>query len=186
MKRKLTALIIATAMGLSCMVGMAGCGGNEDNTQNTGNNGGNGQTQEHTLVAHAAKDATCTEEGNRAYWECTDCGKLFSDKDGNSETTLSAVTIAAKGHTLEKTEGTSATCKDEGVITYWTCTVCHKLYSDAEGKTEIDREDTVIPVTDDHTYGGWLSDGEGHWKKCEICGDTTEKVEHTFDSQLVC
>ena len=186
MKRKLTALIMATAMGLSCMVGMAGCGGNEDNTQNTGNNGGNGQTQEHTLEAHAAKDATCTEDGNRAYWECTDCGKLFSDKDGNSETTLSAVTIAAKGHTLEKTEGTSATCKDEGVITYWTCTVCHKLYSDAEGKTEIDREDTVIPVTDDHTYGEWLSDGEGHWKKCEICGDTTEKVEHTFDSQLVC
>lgn len=186
MKRKLTALIMATAMGLSCMVGMAGCGGNEDNTQNTGNNGGNGQTQEHTLVAHAAKDATCTEEGNRAYWECTDCGKLFSDKDGNSETTLSAVTIAAKGHTLEKTEGTSATCKNEGVITYWTCTVCHKLFSDAEGKTEIDREDTVIPVTDDHTYGEWLSDGEGHWKKCEVCGDTTEKVEHTFDSQLVC
>lgn len=177
---------MATAMGLSCMVGMAGCGGNEDNTQNTGNNGGNGQTQEHTLVAHAAKDATCTEEGNRAYWECTDCGKLFSDKDGNSETTLSAVTIAAKGHTLEKTEGSQATCKDEGVITYWTCTVCHKLFSDAEGKTEIDREDTVIPVTDDHTYGEWLSDGEGHWKKCEICGDTTEKVEHTFDSQLVC
>lgn len=186
MKRKLTALIMATAMGLSCMVGLAGCGGNEDNTHNTGNNGGNGQTQEHTLVAHAAKDATCTEEGNRAYWECTDCGKLFSDKDGNSETTLSAVTIAAKGHTLEKTEGTSATCKDEGVITYWTCTVCHKLFSDAEGKTEIDREDTVIPVTDDHTYGEWLSDGEGHWKKCEVCGDTTEKVEHTFDSQLVC
>ena len=186
MKRKLTALIMATAMGLSCMVGLAGCGGNEDNTHNTGNNGGNGQTQEHTLVAHAAKDATCTEEGNRAYWECTDCGKLFSDKDGNSETTLSAVTIAAKGHTLEKTEGTSATCKDEGVITYWTCTVCHKLFSDAEGKTEIDREDTVIPVTDDHTYGGWLSDSEGHWKKCEVCGDTTEKVEHTFDSQLVC
>ena len=186
MKRKLTALIMATAMGLSCMVGLAGCGGNEDNTHNTGNNGGNGQTQEHTLVAHAAKDATCTEEGNRAYWECTDCGKLFSDKDGNSETTLSAVTIAAKGHTLEKTEGTSATCKDEGVITYWTCTVCHKLYSDAEGRTEIDREDTVIPVTDDHTYGEWLSDGEGHWKKCEVCGDTTEKVEHTFDSQLVC
>ena len=177
---------MATAMGLSCMVGMAGCGGNEDNTHNTGNNGGNGQTQEHTLVAHAAKDATCTEDGNRAYWECTDCGKLFSDKDGNSETTLSAVTIAAKGHTLEKTEGTSATCKDEGVITYWTCTVCHKLFSDAEGKTEIDREDTVIPVTDDHTYGEWLSDGEGHWKKCEVCGDTTEKVEHTFDSQLVC
>ena len=158
MKRKLTALIMATAMGLSCMVGMAGCGGNEDNTQNTGNDGGNGQTQEHTLEAHAAKDATCTEEGNRAYWECTDCGKLFSDKDGNSETTLSAVTIAAKGHTLEKTEGTSATCKDEGVITYWTCTVCNKLFSDAEGRTEIDREDTVIPVTDDHTYGGWLSE----------------------------
>lgn len=234
MKRKLAALIMTTAMGLLCMVGLAGCGENEDNPPNTG---GNEQTQEHTLVAHAAKDATCTEEGNTAYWECTDCGKyfsdeeatteitladtivaatghkttavaakaatcteagntayyvcsacekLFSDKDGENETALSAVTIVPNGHALEKTEGTSATCKDEGVITYWTCTVCHKLYSDAEGKTEIDSEDTVIPATDDHTYGEWLFDDEGHWKECSVCGDTTEKVEHTFDSQLVC
>ena len=183
MKRKLAALIMTTAMGLLCMVGLAGCGENEDNPPNTG---GNEQTQEHTLVAHASKAATCTETGNTAYWECTDCGKLFSDKDGENETALSAVTIVPNGHALEKTEGTSATCKDEGVITYWTCTVCHKLYSDAEGKTEIAIEDTVIPATDDHTYGEWLFDDEGHWKECSVCGVTTEKVEHTFDSQLVC
>ena len=82
MKRKLTALIMATAMGLSCMVGLAGCGENEDNPPNTD---GNEQTQEHTLVEHAAKAATCTETGNTAYWECTDCGKLFSDKDGEND-----------------------------------------------------------------------------------------------------
>ena len=183
MKRKLAALIMTTAMGLMCMVGLAGCGGNEDNPPNTG---GNEQTQEHTLVAHASKAATCTETGNTAYWECTDCGKLFSDKDGENETNLSAVTIVPNEHALEKTEGTSATCKDEGVITYWTCTVCHKLYSDAEGKTEIAIEDTVIPATDDHTYGEWLFDDEWHWKECSVCGVMNEKVEHTFDSQLVC
>lgn len=185
MKKKFAVLIMASVMGLSCIAGFAGCGGDTGNGGN-GGTGGNEQTKEHTLVAHAAKDATCTEDGNKAYWECTDCGKLFSDKDGESETTLSAVTIAAKGHTLEKTEGTSATCKDEGTITYWTCTTCHKLYSDAEGKTEIEKDDTIIPATGNHTFGEWLYDGEGHWKECSVCGDTTEKAEHDFGDGLTC
>lgn len=39
----------------------------------------------HTLTAHPAVAATCTEEGNTAYWECTVCEKYFADADATEE-----------------------------------------------------------------------------------------------------
>ena len=190
MKKGIAKIILAVLCSFVVAFGLAACGGNSG--EGSGGNGGSGEgsggttTAEHTLTEHKSKDATCTESGNLAYWECTDCGKLFSNKDGKTETTLAAVTIAAKGHTLTKTDGKPATCKDEGVTEYWTCTVCEKLFSDGEGKTEITQADTVIPVTDNHTYGEWKSDNSGHWKECEVCGKAAEKADHAFGDGLVC
>lgn len=182
MKQRVLAAIAAAGLAVCFVFGLAACGGGNDNN----NENGGTTTTEHTLAEHKAKEPTCTENGNLAYWECTDCGKLFSDKNGKTETTLAAVTVAAKGHTLTKTDGKPATCKDEGVAEYWTCTVCKKLFSDGEGKTEITQADTVIPVTENHTYGDWKSDNNGHWKECEVCGKKTEKADHDFGSGLTC
>ena len=182
MKQRVLAAIAAAGLAVCFAFGLAACGGGNDNN----NENGGTTTTEHTLTEHKAKEPTCTENGNLAYWECTDCGKLFSDKDGKTETTLAAVTIAAKGHTLTKTDGKPATCKDEGITEYWTCTVCEKLFSDGEGKTEITQADTVIPVTDNHTYGDWKRDNSGHWKECEVCGKKTEKADHDFGDGLIC
>ena len=52
----------------------------------------------HTLTAHAAKDATCTEAGNIAYWECMVCGKYFSDADGEREIADKSDVVIAAGH----------------------------------------------------------------------------------------
>lgn len=52
----------------------------------------------HNLTAVQKKDATCTEEGLAAHWKCSRCGKIFADKDGNTETTLEALKISATGH----------------------------------------------------------------------------------------
>ena len=182
MKKGIVKMILAVLCSFVFVFSLAACdNGNDNNNENGGTT-----TTEHTLTEHKAKEPTCTESGNLAYWECTDCGKLFSDKDGKTETTLAAVTIAAKGHTLEKTDGKPATCKDEGITEYWTCTVCEKLFSDGEGKTEITQADTVIPVTDNHTYGDWKRDNSGHWKECEVCGKAAEKADHAFGDGLVC
>ena len=185
MKKSITVRLMAMLCTAVMLLGLVAC--NDTPSGNGGNDSGGGTTTtEHTLTEHKAKDATCTEGGNLAYWECTDCGKLFSDKDGESETTLAAVTVAAKGHTLTKTDGKPATCKDEGILEYWTCGVCEKLFSDGEGKTEITQADTVIPVTDKHTYGDMQSDGSGHWKECKVCGKTAEKAAHDFGEGLTC
>ena len=59
---------------------------------------------EHVHAKHLtkveAKAATCTENGNKAYYKCS-CGELFADKDAQKEITLAEVEIEAKGHEYE-------------------------------------------------------------------------------------
>ena len=40
----------------------------------------------HTLKKTEAKAATCSEDGNKAYWTCEHCGKYFLSDDTNPET----------------------------------------------------------------------------------------------------
>ena len=40
----------------------------------------------HTLKKTEAKDATCSESGNKEYWTCEHCGKYFLSDDTNPET----------------------------------------------------------------------------------------------------
>ena len=63
---------------------------------------------EHILTATAAKAASCDSSGCLAHWTCTICGEVFADKNGETETSLDAVTIPAKGHNFEN--GTCKTC----------------------------------------------------------------------------
>ena len=52
----------------------------------------------HTLTAVAEVPATCETAGVKAHWKCEVCGKLFSDAEGRTETTLEKLTIPATGH----------------------------------------------------------------------------------------
>ena len=52
----------------------------------------------HTLTAVAEVPATCETAGVKAHWKCEVCGKLFSDVEGKTETTLEKLTIPATGH----------------------------------------------------------------------------------------
>ena len=58
----------------------------------------------------------------------------------------------ANGHTLTAVEAVPATCETAGVKAHWVCSVCGKLFSDAEGKTETTLEKLAIPATG-HAYG---------------------------------
>ena len=65
------------------------------------------------------------------------------------------------GHQLTAVEKVPATCETAGVEAYWKCSVCGKLFSDAEGKTETTLEKLAIPATG-HAYGepvwSWTDD----------------------------
>lgn len=65
----------------------------------------NSQVETHNMKAVAAKDPTCNEQGNSAYWVCQSCG-LVTDANGK---VLSAVpTIPAKGHNYQ--DGVCTVC----------------------------------------------------------------------------
>ena len=48
---------------------------------------------EHKLKKTAAKAATYTATGNKEYWTCTQCKKVYSDAKGTKETTVAKMTI---------------------------------------------------------------------------------------------
>lgn len=98
------------------------------------------------MVHTPKKDATCTKDGNEEYWICGTCGKFFSDAEGKVEITQADAVIPAAGHKLTKTESKAATCTEVGNQEYWTCETCGKYFSDAEGKTEITLDSTVLPA----------------------------------------
>ena len=98
----------------------------------------------HNLSKTDAVSATCTATGNIDYWTCSECHNYFSDANGNTQITAEQRITPIVAHTLSKTDEVAETCTANGNIDYWTCSVCHKFFSD-EGITQIDEEETVIP-----------------------------------------
>jgi len=76
----------------------------------------------------AAKDATCTEAGNLAHYNCS-CGVIL-DAEGK-ETTLEAVTLAPTHNYGEWVAPVEPTATEAGVLGHYQCSACHK-YFDAD------------------------------------------------------
>ena len=105
----------------------------------------------HVLTHHEAKNATCTEQGNNAYWECPRCGKYFSDSTGESEIDLSAVQINALGHAYDNASGSWSWNNEYTQATYIVeCSRCddQKMYT-AQGEDIIEGESQEPTCTAD-------------------------------------
>jgi hypothetical protein len=82
----------------------------------------------HSAAAVEAKDATCTENGNTAYWYCSDCGKYFSDSTCTEEITQESTVIKAVGHNYTVTT-TEPACTEAGENVY-ICEKCGDTYTE--------------------------------------------------------
>ena len=84
----------------------------------------------------------------------------------------------AKGHTLTAVEAVPATCETAGVKAHWVCSVCGKLFSDVEGKTETTMEKLAIPATG-HAYGApvWKWNDDFTASATFTCGNDDSHVE---------
>ncbi|MCF0122577.1 MAG: S-layer homology domain-containing protein, partial [Ruminiclostridium sp.] len=103
---------------------------------------------QHKLTKVEAKAATETEAGNDEYYTCSECGKLFKDENGQTETTLADVTKAATGkHNIEKIAAKAPTCTEPGHEEYYYCNDCHKFFTDEKGQNEVKYKDKEIPAT---------------------------------------
>ncbi len=105
----------------------------------------------HDAVKVEAKAATCTDDGNVAYWYCESCGKYFSDEALSTEITKEQTIVKATGHSPIKVEAKAATETEDGNIEYWYCEVCGKYFSDEALTKEITKADTVVKATGTNT-----------------------------------
>ena len=113
----------------------------------------------HHMTPVAANPATCTTDGNTAYYVCSGCGKWFADAAGNEEITdHSSVVIGHPGHDFAP-----ATC-----TTPKTCSRCDATEGDALG----------------HDFADvWSSNATKHWHACSRCDVKGDEAEHTPDRE---
>lgn len=106
----------------------------------------------HKMQSYEKVEATCTTDGNIAYWQCVSCKKYYSDAEGTELISLED-TVVKGGHK----PGDEATCTEPQI-----CTVCEEVLVAAKGHTEV-----VVPgYAPDYGKEG-LTDGV----KCKVCGE---------------
>ena len=145
-----------------------------------------------TTITKAAKESTCTEEGNTATVHCNDC-------DTDIET---STTISKKPHTMTHYEAVASTCSATGNVEYWACSSCSMNYDAEQGgnvltKVTIDTLDCVDENSDNicdkcgetlcasHNPTNWTKvDENTHIGTCEACHKTTT-AGHNFDAGVV-
>lgn len=105
------------------------------------------------------------------------------DKDSMADTEEADVTSeelnvspALECHVMKATAQVDATCTTAGTEAYWTCDKCGKLFSDAEGQTEI--EAPVVIAAKGHTEesleavaASCTETGLTAGRKCSVCGE---------------
>ena len=103
----------------------------------------------HTMKAVEAKEATCTEKGNQAYYHCTSCGKYYSDEKGLNNIKLEDTVIPAKGHVSVVDAAVAATTENTGLTEGSHCGECGAVLVKQEVVPKLENSENSIT---DHLY----------------------------------
>lgn len=126
----------------------------------------------HNITKTEAKTVTCEEDGNKEYWSCSKCDKIFEDEQGDKELTLTDVVIKATGHS-------AGDVWDHDDTNHWkTCTKCgNKLNESSHSSTDYKFNEGSADCTKDGTETA----------KCDVCGMTHTRtaagtmLKHSWD-----
>ncbi len=139
---------------------------------------GESETQElalkqHTAAHREATAASCTAAGNVEYWECSACGKYFSNSDCSAVIAdKSSVVLAATGHqSVSQHARVEATCTTAGNIEYWECSACGKYFSNSDCSTEITNKSSVVLAATGHQH-------VTHYDRVEATCTTAGNIEY--------
>lgn len=141
-KRLAKVIALSSVLSLSAVTAISLIGCDDDEAKHT-----------HTLSEVQAIGATCTEDGNVAYWTCGGCDLLFADANGSKTITLAETAVGKLGHDLSGEDKhhaeDPATCTKPGTVEYWQCGRCDLKFSDAQGNNAISN----IVTTKEHDWG---------------------------------
>ncbi len=137
----------------------------------------------HELTAVEGKEATCSENGIIAHYNCENCGKNYTDETATEE--IANVVINKVDHTPAEAvqeNVQNATCTEDGSyesVVY--CYVCNEELS-REAKTiealdhnfvdgVCDREGCGVSQCTEHVRedGAYVHEGEEHYQICDNC-----------------
>ena len=131
----------------------------------------------------AVPAAFCTDNAQFAFHFYKKANQGYDDTDAmfaidNVTMTYGVTDPCADGHTLTAVAEVPATCEETGVKAHWVCSVCGKLFSDAEGKNETTLEALTIGVLG-HDYGeaAWTWTGYESAKATFTCSRDASHVE---------
>lgn len=106
------------------------------------------------------------------------------DTDSDADYDIVLVSKPSHIHDLVKTEAAEPTCTEAGNSEYWTCTLCHKYYSDANAVNEIAADSWVIAALG-HAYEieyVWADDNSSVTATA-VCGrDASHTVTETVNT----
>ena len=135
-------------------------------------------------TAHVAVPAAfCTDNAQFAFHFYKKANAGYDDDDAmfaidNVTMTYGATDPCADGHTLTAVAEVPATCTETGVKAHWVCSLCGKLFSDADGKNETTLEALTIGALG-HDYGeaAWTWTGYESAKATFTCSRDASHVE---------
>lgn len=73
-------------------------------------------------------------------------------------------------HTLTFVAGKDATCTEAGMASHYCCSDCGRLFADAAGEREIDREELTVQPYGHEFSVHYRTDVNGHSLTCLVCG----------------
>lgn len=107
----------------------------------------------HSLQVVAGHSKTCTVDGAKTYYVCSNgdnpCGRFFEDGEGTTEITVDIDTwkVISAGHTFgEWIDEVAATVDNFGVKAHKDCTMCNKHF-DAENNEQSDEDLKIAKLT---------------------------------------
>ncbi len=108
----------------------------------------------HNLTKTEAKAATCTEDGNIAYWYCSLCEKYFSDENATQKIALENTVVEAKGHNVVIDPAVPADYEHTGLTEGSHCSVCNKVLVEQEVVPKLMKDEYSIKyyVNNSDTY----------------------------------